>query len=90
MLGLCYGITPEYLLYALSHKIVASEAANKVFIDTTLPNIADRWKEIKIPVPQDREMLELLTAKMAGIIKNQWTAQAEIEGFKENHDIYAV
>ena len=63
-----YGITPEYLMYALSHKIVASEAANKIFIDTTLPNIAERWKELKVPVPKNQYELELLTGKMKKIV----------------------
>lgn len=85
-----YGITPEYLMYALSHKIVASEAANKIFIDTTLPNIADRWKELKVPVPENSDELKLLTDKMKNIVKHQWEAQKEIENCKENYDVYSV
>lgn len=85
-----YGITPEYLMYALSHKIVAGEAANKIFIDTTLPNIAERWKELKIPVPQDLTELEMLTDKMKSIVSHQWEAQKEIETCKSDYDVYSV
>ena len=37
-----YNLTQKYLLYALSHLLTFEQANNKIFIDTTLPNIADR------------------------------------------------
>lgn len=37
-----YNLTQKYLLYALSHQLTFEQANNKSFIDTTLPNIADR------------------------------------------------
>jgi len=37
-----YNLTQKYLLYALSHQLTFEQANNKIFIDTTLPNIADR------------------------------------------------
>lgn len=85
-----YGITPEYLMYALSHKIVAEEAANKIFIDTTLPNIAERWKELKIPVPKGKRDLDLLTERMKRIVTHQWEAQEQIEKCKLENDVYSV
>ena len=85
-----YGITPEYLMYALSHKIVAAEATNKIFIDTTLPNIAERWKELKIPVPKNKTDLDLLTTRMKSIVSHQWKAQEQIEKCKAENDIYSV
>lgn len=85
-----YGITPEYLMYALSHKIVAAEAANKIFIDTTLPNIAERWKELKIPVPKDKNDLDSLTTRMKSIVSHQWEAQKQIEKCKAENDVYSV
>ena len=85
-----YGLTPEYLMYALSHKIVANESANKIFIDTTLPNIAERWKEVKIPIPTNRNELEKITSIMREIVSNQWNAQKNIERCKERFDVYSV
>lgn len=85
-----YGITPEYLLYALSHKIVANESVNKIFIDTTLPNIAERWKEVKIPVPKNKEKLDKITKIMKQIVSDQWRAQESIENCKINFDVYSV
>ena len=85
-----YNLSPEYLMYALSHKIVANESANKIFIDTTLPNIADRWKEVKIPLPNNRQTLNQITTMMNKIVKNQWKAQEDIEKCKKNFDVYSV
>ena len=85
-----YNITPEYLMYALSHKLVAEESKNKIFIDTTLPNIANRWKEIKIPIPKDKEKLNEITNMMKSIVSNQWKAQEDIENCKNKFDVYSV
>lgn len=85
-----YGITPEYLMYALSHKIVAEESVNKIFIDTTLPNIGNRWQELKIPIPNDKNELYLLTKKMKSIVAHHWEAQKEIENCRSKFDVYSV
>ena len=83
-----YGITPEYLMYALSHKLTAEQSNNKIFIDTTLPNIADRWKEIKIPIYQDKNKYELIKKKAAEVVRNQWKFLKEISDMKDNFDVY--
>ena len=85
-----YGITPEYLLYALSHALTFENAKNKIFIDTTLPNIADRWKEILIPVCIDKEKLDFITKKVHSIISSQWDALKQIEEMKKDNDVYSV
>ena len=83
-----YGITPEYLLYALSHTITYRQLENKIFIDTTLPNIADRWKELKIPIFKDIEKLKGITNKVKKAIFNQWKFLNSIHGFKKADDVY--
>ena len=83
-----YGLTPEYLLYALSHKLVVEQAKNKIFIDTTLPNIAERWTEIKIPIFNDDIKFNILKSLSASIIKGQWEALKEIDNLKKNYDVY--
>lgn len=60
-----YGITREYLMYALSHKLSFEQSVNKIFIDKTLPNIADRWKEIEIPIYRDKKRYELIKSKVS-------------------------
>ena len=83
-----YGITPEYLLYALSHKYVQEQAENKVFIDTTLPNIADRWKELKIPVYNDSAMFDSIKDKAKRVVESQWISAKEINDFREKYNLH--
>lgn len=83
-----YGITPEYLMYALSHKLSYEQSINKIFIDTTLPNISDRWKEIGIPIFQNKEKYKMVKQKIAEIVKNQWKSLKDIDDMKSKFDIY--
>ena len=83
-----YGITPEYLLYALSHKLVQEQSENKVFIDTTLPNIASRWQELFIPVYENKEVFESIKQKSSSVVGNQWKALKEMADFRKNFDLH--
>ena len=83
-----YGITPEYLLYALSHKMVFEQAQNKIFIDTTLPNIAERWTELKIPVFNDIEKFNSVKLMAKDIVSQQWGSLEGIHKMKCSYDVY--
>ncbi len=83
-----YGITPEYLMYALSHKLTVAQSKNKIFMDTTLPNIAERWKEIRIPVYNDKAKFNLLKTKTAEVVQGQWLSLKHINEMKQKYDIY--
>jgi len=73
-----YGITPFYLLYLLSHKLTQIQAANKILIETTLPNIADRWKELELPIDKDKNKINQISERIENVIKNKWKAAEEI------------
>ena len=83
-----YNITPEYLLYALSHKYVQEQTENKIFIDTTLPNIADRWKELKIPIYKDSNTFNTISDKSKKVVKSQWESAKEINDFRKKYDLH--
>ena len=83
-----YNLTPEYLLYALSHQLTFEQANNKIFIDTTLPNIADRWKEIEIPIYNDKSKFDLINSKVKQVIKSQWDSLKEISEMKKDFEVY--
>lgn len=83
-----YGLTPEYLLYALSHRLTVQQLSNKIFLDTTLPNIANRWKEIEIPFYQDKDKFETIKNKCNDVVKHQWDSLKAIEVLKTNFDVY--
>lgn len=85
-----YGITPEYLLYALSHRYTWEQTENKVFFEPCLPNIADRWKEILIPIPKDSKDFARIKLKMQNVIEKQWKSKENIADLKRNFDVFMV
>ena len=52
-----YNLDAYYLMFAMSHRITQKQLYNKIFIDTTLPNIGDRWNELLIPVFNKKERM---------------------------------
>lgn len=77
-----YDLTPHYLLYLLSHKLVSMQAFNKILIETTLPNIADRWKELRLPISKDKNERERISRQIESVIKSKWRALEKIESLK--------
>jgi len=78
-----YGLTPEYLLYLLSHRLVSLQANNKVLIETTLPNIADRWKELRLPISRDTNERLRISNKIKSVIESKWEAIKGIQKLKD-------
>lgn len=73
-----YNLTPHYLLYLLSHNLVAAQSKNKILIETTLPNIADRWKELLLPFSKDVSKIETITNMVKSAIDSKWKAISNI------------
>jgi len=78
-----YGITPHYMLYAMSHRLVQMQTENKVLIETTLPNIGNRWQQLAIPVPKDKEVLKNISGRIESIIKSKWDAIEQIAAIRK-------
>lgn len=78
-----YDLSPYYLLYLLSHKLTSMQAFNKILIETTLPNIADRWKELKLPISKNVEERKRISSKIESVIESKWDAIAGIEKLKD-------
>ncbi len=78
-----YGITPYYLLYLLSHDLITWQSKNKILIETTLPNIADRWKELYLPIHKDKKIIEQISDRIRCIIESKWKAIKDIDSLKE-------
>lgn len=77
------GITAFYLLALLSSEFVQSQIRQKVFVDTTLPNISDRWKALVLPVHTDREEVALISAQAEQVVRKKWEAQEQIVGLSD-------
>ncbi|MCZ0933325.1 MAG: N-6 DNA methylase [Oligoflexia bacterium] len=71
-----YNIDPFYLLYLLNHPITKKQLYNKVFIDTTLPNIGERWTELLLPF-KENERLQVIK-KMKDIFENRIKSEKAI------------
>ena len=85
-----YGLTPEYLMYALSHKYAWEQTKNKVFYEPCLPNIASRWKEIFIPIPNDPKIYDIIKETAYNSIQNQWSSKEKIQILKNKYNTYLV
>jgi len=79
-----YGLNPYYLLYLLSTEIVQMQAFNKVLIETTLPNIANRWKELRLPISNDPEERQKISKRIKYVIDKKWDAVEEINRLKKD------
>ena len=78
------GLTSFYLLFARSHEITQMQLNNKVFIDTTLTNRGDRWKELEIPIFLDFQKIERVSKYVAQIMKNRWKAKEMLQWMKKD------
>ncbi len=77
-----YGITPYYLLYLLSHTLTHIQSKNKILIETTLPNIANRWSELLLPISKDENVRKEISNKVKSVIKSKWEAIEKLEKIK--------
>jgi len=74
-----YGIDAFYLLYLFSHAITQKQLYGKIMIDTTLPNIADRWKALKLPIAKDPEKVEKIKKQLGDVFRKKWESQKGME-----------
>jgi len=81
-----YGIDENYLIYLLSHELTQMQLYNKVLIDTTLPNIGDRYKELLLPIENDETRREKIKESVKKVFEGKWSAIKDIELIKQNFD----
>lgn len=74
-----HGITPYYLLYLLSHWITQEQAKNKILIETTLPNIGDRWKELTLPIHNEKDKIQRVSNSIKEALDAKWSAVSKIK-----------
>jgi type I restriction enzyme M protein len=74
------GITPYYLLYLMSTIQVLKQTKARVFIDTTLPNIADRYLDIKLPWHTDPARRLEISNRVEAAVTSKWNAMEGIRG----------
>ena len=78
-----YGLNPYYLLYLLSHRLVKMQEFNRILIETTLPNIADRWRDLRLPLSADRDEVATISREVQAAITSKWSAVSRIRKLQQ-------
>ena len=78
-----YEIDALYLAYLITHKLTQQQLYNKVLIDTTLPNIGDRWKEIQLPLHKHSEERNRIKKMMEEIIAGRKETEEKIHQLRQ-------
>lgn len=79
-----WGLSPFYLLAALSTPVVQQQIQSYVLVDTTLPNMGDRWRHLVIPVPDDPDELKRISAEVERSVRDKWAAQDRIDSLRQS------
>ena len=74
-----YGLTPHYLLALLSSDHVQKQIPQLTFVDTTLPNLGDRWRELVLPIHATQEERERVSEQTRQALEAKWDAQHRID-----------
>ena len=77
-----YNLDPYYLLYLLSHKLTQMQSTNKILIETTLPNIANRWSELMLPISRDENERKRISTQIKNVINDKWKAVKRLDDLK--------
>lgn len=73
------GITAHYLLAMLATATVQEQIPPKVCVDTTLPNLGDRWRSIVVPIHLDPEERNAVARAAEAIVEQKREAWAQTE-----------
>ncbi len=74
-----YGIDPYYLLYLLSHSYTQEQIYQKVFIETTLPNIGNRWQELSLPWATAPNVRRTVSKRVRNAVQSKWQALKNLD-----------
>ena len=71
-----------YLLYLLSHPLTQEDSKNKILIETTLPNIADRWKQVRVPIEKNSKNRKSISEQVEVAIQHKKASLDIIKSFE--------
>jgi len=66
-----YGLDAYALLYLLSHPHVREQFWHKMFYETIIWNIADRWRDVLLPVPRDAGLVASISDRVSHIVNQR-------------------
>jgi type I restriction enzyme M protein len=77
------GIDGYYLLYMLSSEVARLQTPGKVLMDTTMPNIANRWRDLRLPLHRDPQRRKAVAQQIKAAIEDKWSAEDTILKLRE-------
>ena len=77
-----YNLNPYYLMYLMSNQVFQTQMFNRILIETTLPNIANRWKELKVGIHKDVNKIDYITNKTKKVFDQKWKALQVLNDMK--------
>ncbi len=78
-----YGIDPHYLMYLFSNHMTQKQLYNKIMIDTTLPNIGERWRELLLPIHKCEKKKEQIKKSIKDIFNHKNEINKEMSMLSE-------
>ena len=78
------GLTPFYLLALLSSRDVQAQSHALTFYDTTLPNIGNRWRELRLPFHNKVDDMVAMSETVEQAVRGKWAAQDAIERLRRS------
>ena len=83
-------LSPYYLLWLLAHQVTQTQITNKVLIDTTLPNIGNRWLDLRLPVHRNSNTRNQIAQQVEQVIQAKWEAVRLLKVLVSEHQSLAI
>ena len=81
-----YDIDGLYLAYLLRHELTQRQFRSRIFINTTLPDIRDRWRSLRLPINNSKNVRKNIKSMMNDIYEKRAEAEQTIESVLNRHD----
>ncbi len=78
-----FELTPFHLLGYLSLEPVQAQIHRLDFVDTTLPNLGERWRELRLPIHRDEQERHDFGVSIEGPMRKKWEAQQGIDALRD-------
>lgn len=80
-----YDLDPYYLIYLLSHELTQEQIEQKVFLETTLPNIGERWRELLLPIHENLDERKKVATQTKQAFDGKWLANKRIAELQQEY-----
>ncbi len=72
-------LTPFLLLYLLAHPQVKAQYEHKTFYETIIWNVADRWRQVLLPIPRSADVRQTINDRVRSVIEKRRAGLLEMK-----------